>query len=99
MTAQQGDLECVASEILRYLQRRPEATDTMDGIVQWWLPRLRLEEAAETVQHALDLLEHRGLVERVLMSPRLTLYRRIRIARASAAARASATRSKRKNPH
>lgn len=97
MTGKQGDLECVASEILRYLQRRPEATDTMDGIVQWWLPRIRLEEAAETVQHALDLLEHRGLVERVRMTPQLTLYRRIRAARASAAIRVSTSRSKRKN--
>jgi len=97
MTTKQGDLESVASEILRYLQRRPEATDTMDGIVQWWLPRIRLEEAAETVQHALELLERRGLVERVPMSPQLTLYRRVRTTRTSAAARASATRSKRKN--
>jgi hypothetical protein len=78
MTGKQGDLEGVASEILRYLHRRPDATDTMEGIVQWWLPRIRLEEATETVEQALRLLETRHLVERVRVSPQLVVYRRVR---------------------
>ncbi len=73
-----GELEDVAAEILRYLHRRPDATDTMEGIVQWWLPRIRLEEATETVERELQLLESRSLVERVSISPRHVLYRRVR---------------------
>ena len=78
MIANRDDLERVASEILRYLQRRPDATDTVGRNRRVWLPRIRLEEAAETVEQALQLLEERSLIERVTISSRLVVYRRVR---------------------
>jgi hypothetical protein len=77
MTDDPGAVECVASEILRYLERRPKASDTLEGIVDWWLPRIRLEEAAERVREALELLEERSLIEQVQLTPRRVLYRRV----------------------
>ncbi|HSV84408.1 MAG TPA: hypothetical protein VLK85_34845 [Ramlibacter sp.] len=66
--------EKVAHEILAYLARRPNACDTLDGILQWWLPRIRLEEATETVEQALVLLERRDLVDRVPVPAGEVLY-------------------------
>jgi Fe2+ or Zn2+ uptake regulation protein len=77
MSGDRGDLECVGSEILKYLQLRPRAGDTLEGILEWWLPRIRLEESIDTVQQALDLLERQGLVERVHIGAERVLYRRL----------------------
>ena len=70
------DAEDVACEILAYLSRHPGACDTLDGILQWWLPRIRLEEATETVEQALQLLEQRALADRVAIAAGSVLYRR-----------------------
>lgn len=77
MTVDSGAVECVASEILRYLERRPKASDTLEGILDWWLPRIRLEEATESVRHALELLESRSLIEQVRLTPQRVIYRRV----------------------
>jgi Fe2+ or Zn2+ uptake regulation protein len=63
-----------SAEILRYLRARPQAADTVDGIVMWWLPRQRHEEAVDQVQHALDDLVARGLVERITLVDGTVLY-------------------------
>jgi hypothetical protein len=56
-----------AQAILDYLRRNPEAQDTLDGIVQWWLPEQRLTPRVATIKEALQELlaaefisEHRG---------------------------------------
>jgi hypothetical protein len=60
-------IEVLAREVETYLSQHPEAADTADGILRWWLPRVRLEEAQHDVQRALDLLVARGvIVERQL---------------------------------
>jgi hypothetical protein len=72
--------ESVAREILAYLTKRPSACDTLDGILQWWLPRIRLEEATETVEQALVLLERRHLIDRVALAAGPVMYRRREVA-------------------
>ena len=46
----------------------------MDGIVMWWLPRQRYEEAVDRVQHALDDLVAQGLVDRIMLVDGTVLY-------------------------
>ena len=58
----------VAHEIERYLLRCPEAGDTLNGILKFWLPRIRLEEAAANVLRGLDYLEKRKVVVRESVS-------------------------------
>ncbi len=55
-------LSKVAREILAYLDRNPEAGDTLVGVARWWLLRQRVHTAVETVQRALDELVRLGLV-------------------------------------
>jgi len=52
----------VSLKILRYLEKNPNAADTVDGILEWWLPKQSMMEQEEVVQHALDLLVQRKLL-------------------------------------
>ena len=50
----------IAREILRHLKKHPEAKDTLDGIVQWWLLRERVEPTK--VEGAVSLLLSQDLI-------------------------------------
>lgn len=54
----------VASDILGYITGREHATDTLENIRIWWIPRQRYEEASSLVQEALDwLVQEQYLVD------------------------------------
>ena len=75
MSCQLNDPHAVAAEIHRYLCKRPQAMDTLEGIMRWWIPRIRLEEAQETVEQALALLERDGVIECIRIDAATVLYR------------------------
>jgi hypothetical protein len=50
----------VIQHILRYLVDHPDAKDTVQGIVRWWLPGGIAAWEEEAVQEALDVLVARG---------------------------------------
>jgi hypothetical protein len=52
----------VARAILDHLRRNPEAQDTLEGIVQWWLPAQNVKSRTATIKHALDELVSAGLI-------------------------------------
>jgi Fe2+ or Zn2+ uptake regulation protein len=54
----------IAREVEAYLTSHPAAADTAQGILRWWLPRVRVEESAAALQRALDVLVERGVVVR-----------------------------------
>ncbi len=54
----------VAAEVLAYLRTHPDAADTLDGIVSWWLPRQRYETERRRIERALDALATQRLVIR-----------------------------------
>jgi hypothetical protein len=58
----------VAREIKRYLAAHPDAADTIDGLMQWWLPHDCAALPRETVEQALALLVADGeIVSRTLV--------------------------------
>jgi hypothetical protein len=64
---QEPALSETAQLILDYLRRNPEAQDTLEGIVQWWLPEQHFTTRVGTIRAALQELidaalvsEHRG---------------------------------------
>jgi hypothetical protein len=63
-----------ADEILAYLHAHPTAADSLEGIVSWWLPRQRYEEARSRIQACLDRLVERGLVSRTRLADGTVLY-------------------------
>ena len=62
-------------EIVEYLRRHPEAADTVDGILDWWLPAQRNENARNEIQHALREFVEQGLIEEVALGDGHQLYR------------------------
>jgi hypothetical protein len=68
-----GQLEIKAS-VLAYLYRHPDAADTLDGIVNWWLPQQRYESACQRVQSALNELVAAGQLRRDTLPGGAALY-------------------------
>ena len=57
----------IAFEILSYLVDHPKSRDTMNGILEWWLPEQQIKYQSKKVQEALSelikkelVLEHQG---------------------------------------
>jgi len=52
----------IAVEILSYLDENPEAQDTLDGVIQWWLLERKIRYQITLVKEALSELVKDGLV-------------------------------------
>jgi hypothetical protein len=52
----------IAREILRYLDRYPEAKDTLDGIAQWWLRREPSAQVLQDVERAVIWMLGQGFL-------------------------------------
>ena len=52
----------IACEILTYLSEHPDAQDTLQGIVRWWLLEQRIRHQTSVVKGALSNLVARGLL-------------------------------------
>ena len=75
-----GNAQCAdgvdpRNEIVAYLRTHPAACDSLDGIVDWWLPRQRYETARAAIQQALNDLVGRGVVEQIARRNGMHLYR------------------------
>lgn len=68
------DISRIAREIENYLSAHPRGTDTLTGVLNWWIAQQRYMEAKERVEQALDYLVRNGKVLRVLMSDGTALY-------------------------
>jgi len=64
-----------ADAIRRYLERKPNASETPEGVARWWLLSQRYRDTRQLVQKALDRLEASGHVERVHLSGGRVMYR------------------------
>jgi len=52
----------VALKILRYLDHNPKAADTVEGILEWWLPKQSMYEEKRVVEQALDRMVSRSFL-------------------------------------
>ena len=64
MNSTHGDAE-VAEAILGYLAEHPQASDTAQGIAQWWIIRQQARVSATAVSRALRELTEKGLLEEI----------------------------------
>ena len=58
----QSETWTVAIQILRYLNEHPDAADTANGILEWWLLKQSISEAEDVVKQALDMLVDHNLI-------------------------------------
>ena len=63
----------VSREILRYLVEHPDAKDTIEGILKWWLPDGHRWGSVD-VQKALDLLTSKGWLTKRETIPSKEIY-------------------------
>lgn len=52
----------IAREILAYLIEHPDAQDTLEGIIQWWLLERKIKYESEMVKEILSELVNKGLL-------------------------------------
>lgn len=57
-----SDTSQIGCEILSYLVEHPDAMDTLEGIVRWWLMEQNIRRQTATIRKALDELIESGLV-------------------------------------
>ena len=66
----------IAREILAYLAEHPDAQDTLEGIVQWWLLERKIRYQTNIVKEILDDLVLQGLVRKHEVRNSATFYQR-----------------------
>jgi len=61
--------------IVDYLERNPDAADTLDGIAQWWIQHERIEARVEEVAEVLEDLRQKEIVTARSLGNGNTLFR------------------------
>jgi hypothetical protein len=52
----------ISRQILTYLVNHPDAQDTLEGIMQWWLLHQEIHYRRNLILNALDELVQKGLI-------------------------------------
>jgi len=63
-------------EVLRYLERFPQAAGGIDDSARWWIAKQRLEDTLLQVEQAVQRPVARGLAEAFRVGDRWVRYRR-----------------------
>lgn len=65
ITPRRRDKARIAREILAYLTDHPDAGDTLEGIMEWWMLERKIKFESSSVEQALNELVTKGDVLRV----------------------------------
>lgn len=57
-----ADRNNIAKEILNYLSKHPKASDTLEGITEWWLLNQRIGYEMKRVKAAVEQLVQKGWI-------------------------------------
>ena len=68
-------LPSFAREILRYLQEHPEAQDTVEGMMVWWVSERGIKQWLAQVRRSLAALVARGYLEKRTTADGRVFYR------------------------
>jgi hypothetical protein len=71
----ESTLPSPAAEILEYLARHPDAQDTIDGILNWWLLDTCIRKWAGKITETVDFLVREGFLEEKSSDDGHILYR------------------------
>lgn len=63
--------------ILRYLAACPNAADTLNGVVEWWIPLQRYHDDYDMIANVLEELFNEGLIEKQVLPDKKIIYKAI----------------------
>ena len=72
----ESDLAGLRDAILHYLRNNPSAADSVEGIMNYWLPPAYGKVDAARVEQVLELLIAESLVKKISLLDGTVLYRR-----------------------
>lgn len=61
--------------IREYLQKNPDAGDTLAGITHWWLAGKQMDHSEDEVARALEILLQQGVIRVYKTQSDTTIYR------------------------
>jgi hypothetical protein len=67
----------LAAEIREYLDQNPNAADTLDGIVQWWIVQQRFLRGIQAADRAVKRLIEQGRMEEVQAPDGRSIFRAV----------------------
>jgi hypothetical protein len=70
----EDDVDSIAAEIMAYLKERPMASDSLDGIANWWLVQQAIAKNIILVEQALEQLANEGKVSKKVNTKNNTIY-------------------------
>ena len=65
----------ISRRILDYLNKHPDAGDTLEGITDWWLESERVDQALIEVSEVLEVLLKKGFLKQVKYRNKTVLYK------------------------
>ena len=65
----------IIERIMKYLQEKPDAGDTLEGISQFWLEFERIDQTVDEVSNALEDLVRTGTVTKVASKGGMPIYK------------------------
>ena len=75
MEADESDKANMRREIMQYLHMYPNAADSLNGVIDWWLSNRYQAEDVNEVEQVLEQLITDGLVKKVFLIDRTVLYK------------------------
>lgn len=76
MDAGESDKANMREGILQYLQMYPDAADSLNGIVDWWLSSRYRAEDVKKIELVLEQLVTDGLVKKIFLVDKTAIYKR-----------------------
>jgi hypothetical protein len=70
-----NEKDLLSQRIISYLKKHPEAGDTLEGIVTWWLEQERIDRVVDDVAEVLRSLEKKGTVQAHRTQTGTTIYK------------------------
>lgn len=71
----ESDMVNLRREIIRYLQKNPNAGDSLNGVMNWWIPSAYKKNNVAKIEQVLEQLITEGLVRKTSLVDGSILYR------------------------
>lgn len=75
MRNDESDIAKVREAILLYLRSNPNAVDSLEGVMDWWLPRAYKKVNEAKIEQILEQLIAEGQVTKTILVDGTILYR------------------------